>query len=170
MTCSGAMRRTVMTMPARAWLKPFSVAGVGVRLLDYRPVNADVFEATCWITLFFIPIVPIATWLIRPGTAEAHRFGTFYRYQVVGTRPLRLAAVLRKYGMTVLAIFPMAVVFAQSPTGRPPTAPQTIGVVVAMTWFFIVLLLAERSGTATSPNSAVHTLGSGRASPARQSA
>ena len=57
-------------MTTRILLKPYSVNGTGIRLIDYLRVSADTYEATRWLTFFFVPLIPIGTWLIRPGTAE----------------------------------------------------------------------------------------------------
>jgi len=57
-------------MSNRLILKPYSVNGIGIRLLDYQRVSADTYEVTRWLTLFFVPVLPLGTLLIKPGTVE----------------------------------------------------------------------------------------------------
>ncbi|HEV8237379.1 MAG TPA: hypothetical protein VGP84_22360, partial [Gemmatimonadaceae bacterium] len=84
-------------MSTRLWLKPYSVNGTGIRLLDYQRVSADTYEATRWLTILFIPILPIGTLLIKPGTAEGIGTMMQYSFQLLGKRPLQWKRVLRMY-------------------------------------------------------------------------
>jgi len=95
-------------MSTRLFLKPYSVNGTGIRLLDYRQVSAETYEATRWLTILFIPILPIGTLLIRPGTAEALGTMMQYSFQLLGKRPMNWRRVLRMYGIDLIAALPVA--------------------------------------------------------------
>lgn len=141
------MRRNSMTRPPRVWLKPYSVNGTGIRLLDYRQVSADVYEATRWVTFFFVPLIPISTWLIRPGTAEGHGTGVEYQFQIVGSRPMRVDAIVRKYAITVAALIPLVLLLWLKPEqGLPPSIQLTI-TLGAVAWCFGLLFFSARSGS-----------------------
>ena len=95
-------------MTPRLFLKPYSVNGTGIRLLDYRQVSADTYEVTRWLTFFFIPILPIGTLLIRPGTAEGVGTMMQYTFQLLGKRPMRWGRVFRMYAIDLIAALPVA--------------------------------------------------------------
>jgi hypothetical protein len=96
-----------MTSPKRVWLKPYSVNGTGIRLLDYRPVSPGLFEVSRWFTFFFLPIAPIGSWVIRPGNSETVGLGSNFHFEIVNVRPLQLLRVLRTYAMAILALAPV---------------------------------------------------------------
>lgn len=96
-----------MSKPSRIWLKPWSVNGTGIRLLGYRPVASGVYEVSRWLTVFFVPLLPISTWVIRPGHSEANGLGSTQHFQILENRRLRLADVARTYGKTLLALLPL---------------------------------------------------------------
>jgi hypothetical protein len=95
-------------MSTRLFLKPYSVNGTGIRLLDYRRVSEDTYEATRWLTILFIPILPIGTLLVRPGSAEGHGTMMQYNFQLVGKRPMNWRRVLRIYAIDLIAALPVA--------------------------------------------------------------
>jgi cytochrome bd-type quinol oxidase subunit 2 len=95
-------------MSTRLFLKPYSVNGTGIRLLDYRRVSEDTYEATRWLTILFIPILPIGTLLIRPGTAEGVATMMRYSFQLLGKRPLNWRRVWRMYAIDLIAVLPVA--------------------------------------------------------------
>lgn len=40
--------------------------GFGTKLLFHRAVGRGLFEATVWVTAFYVPLFPLSTWLVRP--------------------------------------------------------------------------------------------------------
>ncbi|HKW48250.1 MAG TPA: hypothetical protein VJN70_12430 [Gemmatimonadaceae bacterium] len=95
-------------MSIRLFLKPYSVNGTGIRLLDYRQVSEDTYETTRWLTILFIPILPIGTLLIRPGTAEGVGTSMRYSFQLLGKQPMNWRRVLRMYAIDLIAALPVA--------------------------------------------------------------
>src|SRR5258705_1683020 len=43
-----------------------SFNGCGTMLLDYRALTDGTYEATRWVTVFFLPIVPLSAYVIEP--------------------------------------------------------------------------------------------------------
>ena len=159
-----------MTIPKRLWLKPYSVNGTGIRLRDYRATGAGVYEATRWLTLFFIPLLPISTWLIRPGTAEGSGLGVEYQFQIIGSRPLRLAAVVRTYARTIAAIIPLALLIWLDPAHGTAVWFETTVVIAACVWSFALIFFGERSGRRLYTAPATQPLPSGGSQPPRRAA
>ena len=142
-------------MSMRLFLKPYSVNGTGIRLLDYRQVSADTYEATRWLTVLFVPVLPIGTLLIRPGMAEG--VGTMMRYtfQLLGKRPMNWRRVLRMYAIDVIAALPVALcaVF-ETPGENTDLWVALFG--FSVIWGIAVLFFTQRgrpvySGPATQP-------------------
>ena len=95
-------------MSTRLFLKPYSVNGTGIRLLDYRQASEDTYEATRWLTILFIPILPLGTLLIRPGTVEGVGTAMRYTFQFLGKQPMNWRRVWRMYAIDLIAALPAA--------------------------------------------------------------
>jgi hypothetical protein len=151
--------------PRRILLKPYSVNGTGVRLLDYRAVAPGVYEVTRWLTLFFIPLVPISTWIIRPGTTEDNGLSTEFSYQILDTRPLSLTAVARKYALTALAVLPFFALLTLASPGQMPKWLELTLVLLSVAWFLGLLLHGERAGAHVYSSPAEQPIPSGGDAP-----
>ena len=68
-----------------------SIVGFGVRLYDYRPLGDGTVEATRWVTIAGLPLIPLETERLRP-LAPA---GEARRHEVRGRRPTPLARAVR---------------------------------------------------------------------------
>lgn len=156
--------------PPRILLKPYSVNGTGIRLLDYKETAPGVYEVTRWLTFFFVPIAPISTWLIRPGTVEGDGLGMEFSFQIVGTRPLRLASVLRKYAMTIVGALPFVVILQLTAWLRLPKGAEISLVLASICWFLWILFLGERVGASAYSAPATQPLPTGGDAAARPSA
>ena len=131
-------------MSIRVLLKPYSVNGTGIRLLDYRRVAADTYEATRWLTFFFVPILPIGTWLIRPGSAEGAGTGMTYKFQILEKRPLQWRRVGRMYLMNLIALLPItAFVLFYKPGGDSPNMFFAL-MILSILWMFAALWYGQR--------------------------
>ena len=142
-------------MSMRLFLKPYSVNGTGIRLLDYRAMSDGTYEATRWLTILFVPILPIGTLLIRPGTAEG--VGTMMRYsfQLLGKRPMNWRRVLRMYVIDLIAALPVALCALFETPGENTDLWFTMFVFSVM-WGIGVLAFTQRarpiySAPATQP-------------------
>jgi len=137
----------------RLFLKPYSVNGTGIRLLDYRRVSDDSYEATRWLTILFIPILPIGTLLIRPGTAEGIATMMRYPFQLLGKRPMSWRRVWRMYAIDLIAAVPVALCAWFETPGEMTDLWLTI-FIFSVLWAVAVLAFTQRGrpvyGTSTA--------------------
>lgn len=92
-------------------LKSFN--GCGTTLLDYRPHGDGTYEATRWITLFYLPLIPLSAWIVQPIRREANMRRETYHYERLGEGKLKLSRVLVTYLLTLLAVGPMLFAFCR---------------------------------------------------------
>lgn len=142
-------------MSMRLFLKPYSVNGTGIRLLDYRPMSDGTYEATRWLTILFIPILPIGTLLIRPGTAEGVATMMRYTFQLLGKRPMNWRRVLRMYAIDLIAALPVALCALFETPGENTDLWLTM-FIFSVLWGVAVLVFTQRgrptySAPATQP-------------------
>ncbi|HKW12616.1 MAG TPA: hypothetical protein VJO33_19665 [Gemmatimonadaceae bacterium] len=131
-------------MTTRVFLKPYSVNGTGIRLLDYQRVSADSYEATRWFTFFFIPLIPIGTWLIRPGTQEGIATSMKYNFQILGNRPLKWKRVGRLWLFNIVAALPVtAFALLEKPGSDNPNMGFAL-LMLSVLWMFGALWYGQR--------------------------
>jgi hypothetical protein len=130
-------------MSMRLFLKPYSVNGTGIRLLDYRRVSEDSYEATRWLTILFIPVLPIGTLLIRPGTAEGIATMMRYSFQLLGKRPMNWRRVWRMYAIDLIAALPVALCAWFETPGEMTDLWLTI-FIFSVLWAVAVLAFTQR--------------------------
>lgn len=153
-------------MTTRLILKPYSVNGTGIRLLDYQRVSADTYEVTRWLTFFFIPLLPLGTLHIRPGTMEGAGTAVHYQFEFLGKRPVRWARIARMYGLTMLAAIPITLCGWLEQPGEQPNMWLVL-FVLSLLWALAVLVYAQRGRGAVYSAPATQPLPSGGASPRR---
>lgn len=83
-------------------LSGFSIYGIGVSVLGYRPFPNGLYRVTLWITLFFIPIFPLTSRIVRPfkiqnSSVNRVLIGDSFGFDIIGQESLRLANVIRTY-------------------------------------------------------------------------
>src|SRR5688572_19595094 len=103
----------------------YTVYGCGVGVLGYIPVGGGHYRVMLWVTLFFIPIFPLACRVVRPAGVRWNVMGDKFGFEVIRHERLRVADIVRVYaigcGLTVVAFAPLValVVYAQNNwTGR----------------------------------------------------
>jgi hypothetical protein len=153
-------------MTTRLFLKPYSVNGTGIRLLDYRRVSADTYEATRWLTVLFIPVLPIGALLIRPGTAEGIGTMMQYSFQLLGKRPMNWGRVARMYAMTLLAALPVSLC-AWLETPGENTNMWVALLILSVLWGIGVMVFTQRGGRAMYAGPATQPMPTGGAGPRR---
>jgi hypothetical protein len=84
-----------------------SFNGFGTTLLDYRDLKDGTWEATRWAVAAGLPVVPLATYRIRPkrqqngyGRMESH-------FEITGRVPLSPLRVLRVHALAVAGLAPI---------------------------------------------------------------
>lgn len=102
-------RMAEMTAPS---FKTFN--GFGTTLLDYRQRDDGAWEATRWVVAMMLPIVPLASYVIRPKRQE-NSYGRMESYfEILGRAPLSAAKILRPYALMLLALAPLVLGFMNS--------------------------------------------------------
>jgi hypothetical protein len=153
-------------MTKRILLKPYSVNGTGIRLLDYLRASADTYEATRWVTFFFIPLIPIGTWLIRPGTAEGMGTGTQYNFQILDKRPLRWNRVGRLWLINLAAALPVTLCALFETPGENTNMWLTL-FIFSVIWGIAALVYGQRGAGGAYRAPAAQPLPTGGAGPRR---
>ena len=91
-----------------------SFNGFGTTLLDYYERGDGDWVASRWVVAVGLPIVPLATYVIRPKRQEAG-YGRMESYfEILGREPLSPARILRVYGLMLLGLAPVVLGFMNS--------------------------------------------------------
>jgi hypothetical protein len=84
-----------------------SFNGFGTTLLDYRDSKDGTWEATRWVVAAGLPIVPLASYRIRPKRQE-NSYGRMESYfEILGRATLSPARILRVYALAVAGLAPI---------------------------------------------------------------
>lgn len=84
-----------------------SFNGFGTTLLDYRAREDGDWEASRWVIAAGLPLVPLASYVIRPKRQETS-YGRMEAYfSILGGVPLSPARILRVYALVALALAPI---------------------------------------------------------------
>lgn len=84
-----------------------SFNGFGTTLLDYREAGDGTWEASRWVIIAGLPIVPLAAYSIRP-TRQENSYGRMSSFfQVLGRAPLSPARALRVYALVLVGLAPI---------------------------------------------------------------
>ncbi len=91
-----------------------SFNGFGTTLLDYRDLKDGAWEATRWVVAAGLPLVPLASYRIRPKRQE-NSYGRMESYfEILGRAPLSPAKVLRVYALAAVGLAPVVLGFLNS--------------------------------------------------------
>ena len=84
-----------------------SFNGCGTTLLDYRELPDGTWEATRWVIVVGLPVVPLATYIIEP-TRQENSYGQQQSYFIVlGKSSLSATRILRVYALVLVGLFPI---------------------------------------------------------------
>ena len=86
-----------------------SFNGCGTMLLDYRARPDGTFEATRWVTILWLPIVPLSTYVIEPTSQEFSYGRQTAKFSIIEKTSLSLARVMRTYLLVVVGMAPLVV-------------------------------------------------------------
>jgi len=103
-----------------------------------------------WISIFFVPVLPLSTWLIEPLGAEAVNLGAVvgskFRYRIVGRGKTSLKRVLVLYAqiavLALAAFAPFALMWVNRPSG-PPGMLFGLGFFASIVWPIVVLAFVD---------------------------
>lgn len=91
-----------------------SFNGFGTTLLDYRRREDGGWEASRWVIAAGLPLVPLASYVIRPKRQE-NSYGRMESYfEILGRVPLSPARIMRVYGLALLGLAPVVLGFMNS--------------------------------------------------------
>ena len=113
-----------------------SFNGFGTTLLDYRDLKDGTWEATRWVVAAGLPIVPLASYRIRPKRQE-NSYGRMESYfDILGRAPLSPLRVLRVHALVVVGLAPVVLGFMNSSridsTIKLALGPKYGGIVAAL--------------------------------------
>lgn len=78
-------------------------------LLDYRALADGTYEATRWVTVFALPLIPLSAYVIQPDRQE-HSYGReTSTFSILDKKPVSIARVLRTYALVIIALAPIIV-------------------------------------------------------------
>lgn len=84
-----------------------SFNGCGTTLLDYREMPDGTWEATRWVIVVGLPLVPLATYVIEPTRQESSYGQQQSYFNVLGKSRLSASRILRVYALVVVGLFPI---------------------------------------------------------------
>jgi hypothetical protein len=91
-----------------------SFNGFGTTLLDYREREGADWEASRWVIAAGLPLVPLASYVIRPKRQESG-YGRMESYfEILGRVPLSPARILRVYALVIAGLAPVVLGFMNS--------------------------------------------------------
>ena len=91
-----------------------SFNGFGTTLLDYRARPDSTYEATRWAIALFLPLFPIANYVIQPTGQERTYGRETSKFRIMGQMPLTATRILRTYLLAVAGLLPIILGFANS--------------------------------------------------------
>ena len=99
------------TQPRKSF---YTFNGFGTTLLDYRALPDGTYEATRWVVALFLPLVPLATYVIQPQSQE-HSYGqATSKFVILDKGQLTATRVVRTYLLAVVALLPLILGFQNS--------------------------------------------------------
>jgi hypothetical protein len=84
-----------------------SFNGCGTTLLDYRELPDGTWEATRWVIVVGLPVVPLATYVIEPTRQESSYGQQSSYFKVLAKSRLSAARILRVYALVFVGLFPI---------------------------------------------------------------
>lgn len=84
-----------------------SFNGFGTTLLDYRARPDGTYEATRWAIALFLPLFPIANYVIQPTGQERSYGRETSKFRIMGQTPLTATRILRTYALAAIGLFPI---------------------------------------------------------------
>jgi hypothetical protein len=84
-----------------------SFNGCGTTLLDYRELPGGAWEATRWVIVVGLPVVPLAAYIIQPARQESSYGQQSSYFKVLGKSRLSSLRILRVYALVFVGLFPI---------------------------------------------------------------
>ncbi|MDQ1592486.1 MAG: hypothetical protein QOG71_3113 [Pyrinomonadaceae bacterium] len=84
-----------------------SFNGFGTTLLDYRALPDGTYEATRWAIALFLPLFPIASYVIQPTGQERTYGSETSKFRIIARTPLAATRIIRTYLLAAVGILPI---------------------------------------------------------------
>jgi hypothetical protein len=109
--------------------------GFGTTLLDYRQRDDGAWEATRWVVAVMVPVVPLASYVIRPKRQQ-NSYGRMESYfDILGRAPLSAAKILRPYALVLVGLAPIILGFTYSKSNSTLRGPWgALAMLVSAVW------------------------------------
>jgi hypothetical protein len=109
--------------------------GFGTTLLDYHQRDDGAWEATRWVVAAMLPVVPLASYVIRPKRQQ-NSYGRMESYfDILGRAPLSAAKILRPYALVVVGLAPIILGFTYSKSSSTLRGPWgALAMLVSAVW------------------------------------
>jgi uncharacterized membrane protein len=119
----------------------YSFNGIGTMLLDYRALPDGTYEAVRWVTIVFLPVIPLSAYRIQPLEQERSYGRETSKFQVLGKAPLSAARVVRTYGLVFIGLLPIVLGSIYSgEINRAMSGPKAFGLMIlAVAWGIYIL-------------------------------
>lgn len=88
-----------------------SFNGFGTTLLDYRQLPDGTYQATRWIIALFLPVAPLAAYIIQPEAQERKYGQETSKFTILDKTPLSPIRVLRTYMLAIAGLAPIILGF-----------------------------------------------------------
>lgn len=129
-------------------MRGFSIYGCGLMQLGLRR-DADGLEMTRWVTVLYLPLIPLSRWRVRPGGIvfpPEHHVDESFRFHPVERLPLDILRVLQTatagWLLVAVAISPM---IACALTFQAPVNRMEFAIVMATcAWPLVVYIWVLR--------------------------
>ncbi|MBD0327506.1 MAG: hypothetical protein ICV68_13800 [Pyrinomonadaceae bacterium] len=128
-----------------------SFNGFGTTLLDYQPLPDGTYEATRWVIALFLPIFPLAAYIIQPETQERSYGRETSNFTVLAKIPLSAARVLRIYLLAVVALLPVVLgyIYSREINRAVPGVYGFLLLILIFLWvFYIIFFKLKNDGKA----------------------
>jgi hypothetical protein len=121
----------------------YSFNGIGTMLLDYRALPDGTYEAVRWVTIVFLPIIPLSAFRIQPIEQERSYGRETSKFKVLDRVPLSLSRIVRTYLLVAAGLLPiiMGSIYS-SEINRAMSGLKAFGLMIlAVVWGGYILFL-----------------------------
>jgi hypothetical protein len=127
-----------------------SFNGFGTTLLDYRALPDGSYEATRWAIALFLPLFPLATYVIQPTGQERSYGRETSKFRIIGQTPLKAGRIVRTYLLAVAGLLPIIAGFMYSNVvNRKLGGPLAFGaMILCFAWAIYIIFFKLKNDSA----------------------
>ncbi|HEY0097800.1 MAG TPA: hypothetical protein VGB76_02500 [Pyrinomonadaceae bacterium] len=128
-----------------------SFNGFGTTLLDYRASPVGTYEATRWAIALFLPLFPIANYVIQPTGQERSYGRETSKFRIMAQTPLTLTRILRTYALAVAGLLPIIAgsLYSNVVNRTLGGLPAAVAMILSFVWaIYIIFFKLKNEGAA----------------------